>query len=89
MNREEALKEFVGYQTYDIQPSVEATKMAIEALKLIPDNATNGQMMEQTFPGMEIKYIGFSAVVITTDDSGMEQEFSREWWDAPYNRKEN
>lgn len=33
MTREEALKEFVGYQTYDIQPSVEATKMAIEALK--------------------------------------------------------
>ena len=36
MNREEALKEFVGYQTYDIQPSVEATKMAIKALEQEP-----------------------------------------------------
>lgn len=36
MTKEEALKEFIGYQTYDIQPSVEATKMAIEALNQEP-----------------------------------------------------
>ena len=36
MTREEAIKEFVGYQTYDIQPSVEATKMAIKALEQEP-----------------------------------------------------
>lgn len=66
---------------------------AIEKIKEYEKNkrteVTNGQMMEQMFLGITIKYIGFSAVVITTDDSGMEQEFSREWWDAPYNRKEN
>lgn len=55
----------------------------------LPDNPTNGEMLMAIFPDTIIKYIGFSVVVITTDDSGMEQEFSREWWDAPYNRKEN
>ena len=61
------------------------TEMSKEKNKLT--KVTNGQVMEQTFPGIDIKYLGFSAVVITTDDSGMEQEFSRKWWDAPY-RKE-
>ena len=70
MTREEAIKEFVGYRTYDIQPSVEATKMAIEALELIPDNATNGDVIKALFPKLECDYWC--------------PRFADDWWNAPY-----
>lgn len=84
MTREEAIKELVGYQTYDIQPSVEAIKMAIEALKLIPDNATNGDVIKALFPHGR-QEAREPMMRFTVDDYAY--EFSYKWWDTPYEQK--
>lgn len=72
MTREEAIKIIdVGKNFAYDEKYVEAFDMAIEALKLIPDNATNGDVIKAMFP----------------DESDFETDFDTDWWNAPYRKE--
>jgi hypothetical protein len=71
------------YYATDTCESRESHKMAIEALKLIPDNATNGDVIKALFPNYRTDEMSHSVWVGYDDMS-----FRREWWDAPYKRGE-
>ena len=60
---------------------IEALEMAIKALKLIPDNAINGDVIKALFPDFE--YVEREYLVIVKDRY-YQKEFSMEWWNAPY-----
>lgn len=64
---------------------------AIEELKperaiLIPEGATNGDIIEKTFDVKEIH--AMIKTVFTVLKDGTELEFSREWYEAPFKREE-
>ena len=56
---------------------------------IIPDNATNGDMMRALYPNLIIckGYENIHAVVIVIEDTMM--SFREDWWNAPYKRGEN
>ncbi len=63
----------------DVRPTVDAI--------IIPENATNGDMIKALFPNVEVKeknngyevYFGVGTAI---------QLFNNQWWNAPYDRSE-
>ena len=86
MTREESLKEFVGYQTYDIQPSVEAVKVAVETLRIFTDNATNGDVIKALFPNRKVRKTEYGDVGYELAIENSAVWFDGDWWNAPYKR---
>ena len=57
----------------------------------IPDNATNGDVIKAMFPYSEAVYREKSDeadayVTLFIDDCDICQEYSLDWWNAPYKR---
>lgn len=59
----------------DVRPTVDAI--------IIPDNATNEDMIKALFNIKE------TPIIVTEDDDGIELKFNKEWWKAPYERGMN
>lgn len=78
-----------NYETQQIEDvfmkrTFEANELAIKALELIPDNATNGDVIKALFPnGNQVA----CEPIIKYGIDNYAYEFSYEWWNAPY-RKE-
>ena len=68
-------------QTIDIV----AMRKAIKSGITIPDNATNGDVIETVFPNC-VADNDFADTVITMIDG--KQYWRKEWWNAPYKREE-
>lgn len=51
---------------------------------VIPDNATNGDMVKALYPNLECEML--NNTVLTDMDNGA--WFSLEWWNAPYKKGE-
>lgn len=65
---------------------IEAQEMAIEALKLIPDNATNGDVIKAIFPHYDVEIDEHKGYVrIFYDD--FYTTYPLRWWNAPYKRE--
>ena len=69
-------------------------KDAIEKCRIIPDNATNGDVIEAMFPDAEIEIReSESLVYVTWHDSRIPSgesyynRFRLDWWNAPYKDK--
>ena len=58
----------------------------LKALKLIPDNATNGDVIRTLFSSSEVREI-IDDLVHYTLDGYIGNYTTKEWWNAPY-RKE-
>lgn len=78
--------------TFTEEEKCEAFEMAIEALRLIPDNATNGDVIKALFP--EIITTDFCMTVHATTKvesggvkGGISFDFWKEWWYAPYKKE--
>lgn len=95
MTREEAIKQLkdasdseVRYGDIDnrydeVMKRVEAFEMAIEALKLIPDNATNGEVIKALFPKWQ--QLNGDHVWLSCDlDDFTHIAYTPDWWNAPY-----
>ena len=59
---------------------------------IIPDNATNGDMIQNMFPNIKVEYIKKLSGMNYYEVSGMDafgstKTFYEDWWNAPY--KEN
>ena len=80
------------YNTYD---SEEAREQVMKLLSInaviIPDNATNGDMMKILFPDFEIRENKLSIAFWTlmSDGSYEYNSLPKEWWNAPYKKGEN
>ena len=74
-----------GFSDTEKSKGIEALKKAIEVLKLIPDNATNGEVIKALFPQAEIEkphlYRVYKLDIYPTD-------FTEEFWNAPYKKGE-
>lgn len=99
MTREEAIKQLkdasdseVRYGDIDnrydeVMKRVEAFEMAIEALKLIPDNATNGEVIKALFPKWE--QLNDNHVWLNGDlDDFTHIAYTTDWWKAPYRKEQ-
>ena len=66
----------------------EVVKQAIRNGVILPDNATNGDMIKAMFPLIEIKreISSTSDNIVMRDDSFFEaiNRFHTDWWKAPY-----
>lgn len=54
---------------------------------IIPRNATNGDMIKAMFPDAQIDYheeSDLDYITVFTKDCDTCQDYSYEWWDAPY-----
>ena len=52
---------------------------------IVPENATNGDVMKAVFPSTVKEVLGrFVYSIITIDSSGNKHSYSKDWWDAPY-----
>lgn len=77
---------------------LETTEMfltSFKKLQVLPDNATNGDMVKAMFPNVDIKsHINLSGIKTVDIDfkdnmfGGVysEHTFSKDWWNAPYKR---
>ena len=68
-----------------------ALDMGIKALEQepIPDNATNGEVIKAMFPNVSIHYHKANELVddyvsVNIKDCDTQQDYSAEWWNAPY-----
>ena len=57
----------------------------------IPDNATNGQIVQMMFPNASFFYHKASDIVddyvsVCIDDCDTQQDYSMVWWDSPYQK---
>ena len=60
---------------------------AIEALKLIPDNATNGDVIKIMFPNIEMIINTETREVSIDNPKNTYMNFlDLDWWNAPYER---
>ena len=67
----------------------DAYKKAFEALKLIPDNATNGDVIKAMFPNADIEYwYEYSTYNVEFPNDNDIKHFSYNWWNAPYKKGE-
>lgn len=65
----------------------------VDFLSVIPNNATNGDVIKVTFPYSDIVYhekgdLVDAYVTVFIDDSDTCQDYSLDWWNAPYKRGE-
>jgi len=59
----------------------------LKALELIPDSATNGDVIKALFPCIEVRLVNDDTLVQYTLDGFVGNTVTRDWWNAPY-RKE-
>ena len=52
----------------------------------IPDNATNGQVMQMMFPNADIEIHNITVYVVFDIDSGNVISFDLAWWNSPYQK---
>lgn len=53
---------------------------------IIPDNATNGDVIKAIFDVTEVRQLDCCAFIDTSDDANMRTY--KDWWNAPYKKKE-
>ena len=51
---------------------------------ILPENATNGDVIKAIFPNVEIARIQANCVIIWIDKPWIKCEISNHWWNAPY-----
>lgn len=56
---------------------------AVTEGKLIPENATNGDVIKALFPDIIVEY-GYGLAIGVDFGVGGERDLSRDWWNAPY-----
>jgi hypothetical protein len=90
MKREETINILYGMRADNLnlddaytKDKYDALNMAIEALKLIPDNATNGDVIKALFPDL-IMPLSKSSNIIHTRFGDRVQDFDKKWWNTPY-----
>lgn len=80
-----------GFSDTEKSKGIEALKKAIEVLKLIPDNATNGDMIKALFPNAE--YWDSTEFEneerINFEGNDCLECLNLDWWNAPYKKGEN
>lgn len=55
---------------------------------IIPDNATNGDMIMVMFPSIKIRWMSQSHIGVTfRDNQDYITEFELDWWNAPYEKE--
>lgn len=75
MTNEEAIVHLEYRKDFATQAQIEALDMAIEALKRIPDGATNGDVIKALFKDRNLSII-------------QERLEHTHWWNAPYKEGE-
>lgn len=55
----------------------------IPKVVVIPDNATNGDMIKTMFPSIKIDFETYTKSEVVHFRDG-DAEFSHDWWNAPY-----
>ena len=70
----------------DMNPIMDIIWEATRKGVVIPDYATNGEVIASMFPNIEIEYR--DDVVDVYGLSSFSVTFKQNWWDAPYERKE-
>ena len=70
----------------DTDPVIDIIWEATRKGVVIPDYATNGEVIASMFPNIEIEYR--DDVVDVYGLSSFSVTFKQNWWDAPYERKE-
>lgn len=66
---------------------LQATTEAILNGTLIPDNATNGDMIKVMFPQLKIRILP-DMVIVFGEDYEFQHHYPIEWWNSPYKRGE-
>ena len=51
---------------------------------VIPDNATNGDVIKAVFDVTEVRQLDYCVFVDTSDDAIL--RFYKDWWNAPYKK---
>ncbi len=54
---------------------------------VIPEDATNGDVLLAAFPGLEVKQLG-DTVTAERFEPYCKMQFSSEWWNTPYNEEQ-
>jgi len=92
MTREEAIARIIDHKIIHKmkEPRAiyisEALDLAIEALKLIPDNATNGDVIKALFPKWE--QLNDNHVWLNSDlDDFTHIAYKPDWWNALYKKE--
>ena len=70
-----------------IRDSVQMVLDNAKTFLIIPENATNGDMIKALFPNAEIfkrEEYGYHYVFVTIKDMGNCWKIRGEWWNAPY-----
>lgn len=75
---------------------LETTEMFLASFKrmqVLPDNATNGDMIKAMFPNAQIDYHKANELVeeyvtFYINDCDTCQDYTLEWWNAPYKKSE-
>ena len=82
------------YKDYDVSDFIDVIKNGTP----IPDNATNGEIIEALYPNAEFSLysdiVDRVAMNIRVNGTEYEIHFDEDWWDSPYqkedkNEKEN
>ena len=62
----------------------------LNRIVVIPNNATNGQVIKSMFSISKETFTNYSTVeVYGLDDEKTSTEFYADWWNAPYKKGEN
>ena len=72
---------------YENNEIVEATYSYIYHGTVLPENPTNGEMIETMFAAIKEIHAMTRTVFVVLHD-GAELEFDRNWWNSPYEAKE-
>lgn len=62
------------------------TREELKRIVVLPDNATNGEVLCMLFPNMHYTLSDISPRVVTT--IGVGSSFDKDWWNAPYKKNE-
>lgn len=66
---------------YELYRNGTLTRNDIDRLVIIPNNASNGQMVQTMFPVGDFPYSPNSAKILYQCKTlGFQMEFSKEWW---------
>lgn len=59
-----------------------------EVIAVMPDNITNGKMIQAIFPDTVLNYSGTEFKVRVNDDNGHNiMQIYADWWDSPYKKE--
>ena len=73
------------YNTYDSEEAREQViKLPSINAVIIPDNATNGDMIKALFPTFEVKDLDPIILEQNYPKPFCKMQFDRKWWNAPY-----